>query len=97
VAAGADAHVEGFANACRRDEEGVAEDIALEGVALEGIVSEGVLCYKDKEGKQRREKVVAGPVRVELRQLRRNTMIISLSSTSVFASLSFVQTYCFSF
>jgi hypothetical protein len=96
VAAGADARVEGFADACRRDEEGVAKGVALEGVALEGVVSEGVLCYKDKEGEQRREEIVASLVRVELRRLRRDTVIISLSLTSVFASLLFVQICCFS-
>jgi hypothetical protein len=94
VAAGADARVEGFTDACRKDEEGVAEDVASEGVASEGVVSEGVLCYEDEEGKQRREKVIASLVRVELRRLRRDTVIISLSSTSVSASLSFVQTCC---
>jgi hypothetical protein len=95
VAAGADARVEGFADACCRDEEGVAEGVASEGIALEGIasegvVSEGVLCHKDREGEQRREEVVASLVRVELRRLRRDTVIISLSLTSVSVSLSFV-------
>jgi predicted metalloprotease len=94
VAAGADVRVEGFADACRRDEKGVAEDVALEGVASEGIVSKGVLCREDREGERRREEVVASPVRVELRRLRRDTVIISLSSTSVSASLSFVQICC---
>jgi hypothetical protein len=99
VAAGADAHVKGFADACCKDEEGVAEGIASEGVASEGVisesvVSEGVLCREDREGERRREGVVASPVRVELRRLWRDTVIISLSLTSVFASLSFVQTCC---
>jgi predicted metalloprotease len=86
--------VKGFADACRKDEEGVAEGVALEGVASEGVVLEGVLCRKDKEGERRREEVVASPVRVELRRLRRDTVIISLSSTSVSVSSSFVQTCC---
>jgi hypothetical protein len=95
VAAGADARVKGFANICYKDKEGIAEDIASkgitsEGVVLKGVVLEGVLCHKDKEGEQKREKVVASLVRVELRRLRRNTVIISLSLTSVFASLLFV-------
>jgi hypothetical protein len=94
VTAGADARVKGFADACRRDEEGVAEDITLEGIVSEGIVLKGILCHKGEEGKQRREEVIASLVRVKLRQLRRDTVIISLSSTSVFASLLFVQTYC---
>jgi hypothetical protein len=84
--------VKGFADACCKDEEGVAEDIASEGVALEGV-----LCREDKEGEQRREEVITSLIRVELRQLRRDTVIISLSLTSVFASLSFVQTCCSSF
>jgi hypothetical protein len=94
VAASADARVEGFADACCKDEEGVAEDVASEGVASEGVVLKGVLCREDREGERRREEVVASPVKVELRRLRRDTVIISLSSTSVFASLSFVQTCC---
>jgi hypothetical protein len=94
--------VEGFTDACCRDEEGVAEDIASEDVASEGVVSEGVvlkgvLCREDGEGEQRREEVIASLVRVELRQLRRDTVIISLSLTSVFVSLLFVQTCCSSF
>jgi hypothetical protein len=71
--------VKGFAGACYKSEEGVIK---------------GVVCYKDREGEQRREELVASPVRVELRRLRRNIIIISLSSTKVFASLSFVQIYC---
>jgi hypothetical protein len=73
------AAVKGFADACRRDEEGVAE---------------GVVCRKDREGERRREELVTSPVRVELRRLRRDTVIISLSLTSVSVSLSFVQTCC---
>jgi hypothetical protein len=95
VAAGADTHVKGFADTCRKDKKDVAEGVALEGVALEGIISEGVvlegvLCREDEEGEQRREEVVASLVRVELRRLWRDIIIISLSLTSVFASLSFV-------
>jgi hypothetical protein len=90
VAAGADTRVEGFADACHRDKEGVAEDVALKGVVSEGVVLKGVLCREDGEGEQKREEVVASLVRVELRRLRRNTVIISLSLTSVSASLSFV-------
>jgi hypothetical protein len=98
VAAGADARVKGFADACRKDKEGVAEDVASEGVASEGvasegIISEGILCREDREGERRRKEVITSPVRVELRRLRRDTVIISLSSTSVFTSSSFVQTY----
>jgi hypothetical protein len=95
VAAGADTHVKGFADACYKDKEGVAEGVASEGVASEGIVSEGVLCRKDREGEQRYKKVIASLVKVELRRLRRDTVIISLSSISVFTSLSFVQ-ICYS-
>jgi predicted metalloprotease len=100
VAAGADTRVKGFADACRKNKEGVAEGVVLEGVASEGIASEGialegVLCHKDEEGERRRKEVVTSPVKVELRQLRRDTMIISLSLTSVSASLLFVQTCCF--
>jgi hypothetical protein len=73
--------VKGFANTCHRDKEGIAS---------EGIISEGVLCRKDKEGEQRREEVIASPVKVKLRRLRKDTVIISLSLISVFASLSFV-------
>jgi hypothetical protein len=74
VVAGADTHVKGFADACRKDEEGVAEDVALEGVASEdiaskGVVLEDVLYHKDEEGKRRREEVIASLVRVELRRL----------------------------
>jgi hypothetical protein len=95
VAAGTDTRVKEFADACHKDEEGVAEGVALKGVALkgialEGIVSEGVLCREDGEGERRHEEVIASLIRVELRRLRRDTVIISLSLTSVFASLSFV-------
>jgi hypothetical protein len=69
------AAVEGFADACHRGEE---------------VVAEGVVYRKDGEGEQRREKVIASPVRVELRRLWRDTVIISLSLTSVFVSLLFV-------
>jgi hypothetical protein len=69
------AAVKGFADACRKGEEGVAE---------------GVICHEDKEDKQRREELVASLVRIELRQLRRDIMIISLSLTRVFASSFFV-------
>jgi hypothetical protein len=100
MTAGANTRVKGFADACRKDKESVAEGVASEGVALEGIVlkgvasegvvSKGVLCREDGEGEQRREEVVASLVRVELRRLRRNTIIISLSLTSVSANLLFV-------
>jgi hypothetical protein len=85
VAASADARVKGFADACRKNKEDVAE-----GVVLEGIVLKGIVCCEDGEGERRREEVVASPVKVELRRLWRNTVIISLSLISVFASLSFV-------
>jgi hypothetical protein len=68
VAAGADARVEGFADACRKDKEGVAEGVASEGVASEGVASEGVVCREDGEGERRREEVAASPVKVELRR-----------------------------
>jgi hypothetical protein len=95
VAAGADARVKGFADACRKDEEDIAEGIVskgitLEGIVLENIILEDVLCREDREDKQRREEVIASLVKVELRRLRRDTIIISLSLTSVSASLSFV-------
>jgi hypothetical protein len=45
---------------------------------------------------RRREEVVASLPRVGLRRSRRDTVVISLSSTSVSASSSFVQTCCFS-
>jgi hypothetical protein len=73
------AAVKGFADACRRGEEGVAE---------------GVVCREDGEGERRREELIASPVRVKLRRLRRDTVIISLSSTRVSASSFFVQTCC---
>jgi hypothetical protein len=72
--------VEGFADACCKGEEDIA-------------------CYKDKEvvvyckgkkGVRRLKEVVASPVRVRLRQSQKDTIIISLSLTSVFASLLFV-------
>jgi hypothetical protein len=69
------AAVKGFAGACYKGEEGVAE---------------GVVCREDREGEQRRKELITSLVKVELRRLRRNTVIISLSLTSVFASLSFV-------
>jgi hypothetical protein len=85
VATGADTHVEEFANVCYKNKKGVAEGVVLEGIALEGIIYR-----KDKEGEQRRKEVITSLVRVELRRFRRNTVIISLSLTSVFISLSFV-------
>jgi hypothetical protein len=57
-------------------------------------VAKGVICYKNREGKQRREELIASLIRVELKRLRRDIVIISLSLTSVFTSLFFVQTYC---
>jgi hypothetical protein len=92
VAAGADTHVKGFTDACCKGEEGIAE-----GIVLKGVASKGVVCREDREDKQRREKVVASPIKVELRRLWRDTVIISLSSTSTSVSLSFVQTCCSSF
>jgi hypothetical protein len=56
--------VEEFADACHRDKEGVAE-----GVALKSIASEDVICHKDRKGEQRREEVIASPVKVKLRRL----------------------------
>jgi hypothetical protein len=67
--------VKGFAGACHKDEEGVAES---------------VICRENKEGEQRRKELITSLVRVKLRRLRRDTVIISLSSTSVSASSSFV-------
>jgi hypothetical protein len=67
--------VKGFANTCRKGKEGVAES---------------VVCREDKEGEQRREELVASLIRVKLRRLWKDIMIISLSSTRVFASLFFV-------
>jgi hypothetical protein len=69
------ATVKGFAGACYKGKKGVAE---------------GVVYRKDREGEQRRKELVASPVRVELRRLRRDTVIISLSLTRVFASSFFV-------
>jgi predicted metalloprotease len=76
------AAVKGFIGAYYKGEEGVTK---------------GVVYREDKEGERRREELIASPVRVKLRRLRRDTMIISLSSTRVSASLSFVQTCCSSF
>jgi hypothetical protein len=95
VAAGADTHIKGFADTCYKDEKGVAEsvtleDIILKGVVLEGIVLKGILYRKDKEGEQRCERVIISLIRVKLRQLQKDIVIISLSLISVFASLSFV-------
>jgi hypothetical protein len=78
------AAAKGFAGTYYKDEEDVAK----------GSVAEGVICYKDEEDEQRRKELVASLVKVELRQLWRDTVIISLSSTSVSVSLSFVQTCC---
>ena len=69
------AAVKGFAGACYKGKEGVAK---------------GIVYRKDKEGERRREKLIASPVRVELRRLWRDIVIISLSLISVFISLSFV-------
>jgi hypothetical protein len=85
VAADADIYIKGFADACYKDEEGITK-----GIALKGVVLKSVLCYKDKEDKQRRKKVITSLVKVKLRQLRKDTIIISLSLISVFTSLSFV-------
>jgi hypothetical protein len=90
VAAGADTHVKGFADTCYKNKEGVAEDVALKGVVLKGVILKGVLCYKDREGEQRHKEVIASLIKVELRQLQKDTVIISLSLTSVSASSSFV-------
>jgi hypothetical protein len=56
--------VKGFANACYKDEEGVAEGVVSEGVALEGVA-----CHKDREDEQRRKEIIASLIKVELRQL----------------------------
>jgi hypothetical protein len=85
VAAGANTHIKGFADACYKGEEGVAE-----GVALKGITAEDITYYKDEKSKQKREEVIASLIKVKLRRLWRDTIIISLSLTSVFVSLSFV-------
>jgi hypothetical protein len=100
VAAGANIRVKGFTNAYYKDEESVAEgiasegiilkDIASEGIVLKGIVSEDVLYCKDKEDKQRRKEVITSLIKVKLRQLQKDTVIINLSLTSVSASLLFV-------
>jgi hypothetical protein len=68
--------VEGFADVCCRDEEGVVEGVASEGVVLEGIASEGIVlegvasegvtCHKDGEGEQRREEVIASLIVTKL-------------------------------
>jgi hypothetical protein len=73
------AAVKKFADACHKDKKRVTEDI---------------ICHKDKEGKQRRKKLITSLIKVKLRRLQKDTVIISLSSTRVFTSLSFVQTYC---
>jgi hypothetical protein len=85
VAAGADTYVKGFADTCRKGEEGI-----VEGVASEGVTSKGVACCEDRKGEKRREEVIASLIRVELRRLRRDTVIISLSLTSASVSLLFV-------
>jgi hypothetical protein len=69
VTAGADTRIKGFADACRKDKEGVAKGVVLKGIVSKDIILKGVLCHKDKKGKQRREKVIASLVRIELRQL----------------------------
>jgi hypothetical protein len=69
------AAVKGFAGAYYKDEEDITESVVY---------------HKDKEGKQRRKELVASPVKVKLRQLQRDTVIISLSLISVSASLFFV-------
>jgi hypothetical protein len=69
------AAVKGFASACCKGEEGVTK---------------GVVCHEDGEGEQRREELITSLVKVELRRLQRDIVIISLSLTSVFVSLSFV-------
>jgi hypothetical protein len=76
--------VKGFTDACCKGEEGIAE-----GIVLKGVASKGVVCREDREGEQRREKLVASPVKVELRRPRRDIVII-LVLTSAFTSLSFV-------
>jgi hypothetical protein len=48
------AAVKGFAGACHKGKESVAE---------------GVVCRKDKKGERKREELVTSPVRVELRRL----------------------------
>jgi hypothetical protein len=47
------AAVKGFADACRKGEEGIAR---------------GVVCPEDEESARRRERVVTSPVEVELRR-----------------------------
>jgi hypothetical protein len=74
------AAVKGFTGACYKGEEDIAESIVY---------------HKDKKGKQKRKKLITSLIKIELRRLRKDTVIISLSLTSVFASLFFVQTYCF--
>jgi hypothetical protein len=54
------------------------------------VALKGVTYRKDKKGVQRHEKVIISLVRVKLRRLRRNIVIISLSLTNVFISLLFV-------
>jgi hypothetical protein len=94
VAAGANTHVKGFADTCHKNKKSVAKGITSKGIASESIVLKDVLCHKNKKGKQKRKKVITSLVKVKLRRLRRDTVIISLSLTSVSASLLFVQTYC---
>jgi hypothetical protein len=69
VAVGADTHIKGFADACCKDEEGIAEDVALKGVVLKSVVLKGVLCREDREGEQRHEEVIISLIKVELRRL----------------------------
>jgi hypothetical protein len=53
VTAGANTRIKGFADACYKGEEGVAE---------------GVVCCKNEKDKQGREKVIASLVKVKLRR-----------------------------
>ena len=64
--------VKGFADACRKGEEGIVR---------------GVVCPEDKESVRRRKGVVASLVEVELRRSWRDIVIIGLISASAFASL----------
>jgi hypothetical protein len=75
VAAGANTHIKGFADIYYKSEKSVAK---------------GVIYYKDREDKQRHKEVIISLIKIKLRQLRRDIIIISLSLTSVFASLLFV-------
>jgi hypothetical protein len=45
--------IKGFADTCYKDEESVAE---------------GIVCYKDKEDKQRHKEVIASLIKVKLRR-----------------------------